>query len=613
MSKENKNPLMGEQKKKKHLWGLWIPLIIIGLIIVLPVTLVMALFFDPSHVDTGITETKDQGQVFNGVLTNMFDNCRTEEPSLDLVIKQKDLNQLLFNVQQKVAEQGSAGDYLKQFSVEIKDKSYVFDIEASALGFFKTHIKLEAEATTGAELDEGKKGFLFKISDLKVGRLGNLQSVLPWAANTLKLDLSNIFVNAGLSINFDMEKLTMTYPYDDFIADMVNMVGSSNTLFMDIFSNFFSQNLISFTHTAGNNVTGKINLADFMANPTYTNGSHSLPKLAGSDVPLLVYESTVAQSLVPNVIADDASTAANVFAMTKFLSFGQEYLSGNEKTYIVEKYPLIKDTLCDGNDIDTFSSNRKNEVFGSTDSDLLDKVTSLVNDEITTNLPTYTADVLAGNNVYIFGETADPLEITDEEVRTMLKANTGLIGYGFSFTGKDDSNNLKTAFTMLDKVYPTLIPATETAPDLMALNFGLNINGAETTLILPMEATTMSGGDNVFGMDFDIKNSSLLFGTKEFPNLKGQIQSIMNDVSLSGDVIEFVKDEAGNVSNLRMSFNFKKYFEDHSDSQFAKFNKTAEDHDYDLVVKFDIASCESDAPGNRAGQFNLTVGYEKKS
>ena len=98
MSETNsKNPLMATPKKKKHLWGLWIPLIVIFSIVILPLGVVAILFYDPHHIDTGITEKKEEAAIFNSVMTDMFDGCRNENPTIDLKITQKQLNQLLYN------------------------------------------------------------------------------------------------------------------------------------------------------------------------------------------------------------------------------------------------------------------------------------------------------------------------------------------------------------------------------------------------------------------------------------------------------------------------------------------------------------------------------------
>ena len=134
---------MVEQKKKKHLWGLWVPLIILFSVVVLPVGIVAALFYDPSHVELDIDTSKDKSQVFNSIMVDMFDGCRKDkDPTIDIVITQKQLNELLYS-----ASSGMTADPnspLKQLAIIIKDDNkYIFDLEISTLTVVKTHFVIE--------------------------------------------------------------------------------------------------------------------------------------------------------------------------------------------------------------------------------------------------------------------------------------------------------------------------------------------------------------------------------------------------------------------------------------------------------------------------------------
>ena len=152
----------------------------------------------------------------------------------------------------------------------------------------------------------------------------------------------------------------------------------------------------------------------------------------------------------------------------------------------------------------------------------------------------------------------------------------------------------------------------------MALTFGLNINGAETSLILPMEGKEVHDGDK-HGLSFDMKNADLLFGTKTFPDLKTQLQEIINHVGSSeGDIIQFYKNpETQNIEEVRIMLDFGDYFTKHKDDDpkdpFTEFNRMANDAHAHLVVGFDFKQRSSDAPGKRTGQFDVSIGYVKDS
>lgn len=617
MSKSN-NPLMVEQKKKHHLWGLWVPLIIIFALVILPLSVVMILFYDPHHVDTGIESKKEETEIFSSVMTDMFDGCRNKQaPSIDLKITQQQLNQLLYNASSSLPSQAS--QYLKQFSVEITDDSYVFDLEIEAFTIAKTHLKLTTKVQAGADVGGGELGFVFAITDMKVGRLGNLEGILPWMLNTVGLDLTNILSGAGLSIHFDVDNLRLTYAYDDFINDLGGKAGYTDPLFMNIFSNFFTENLIAFNHHAESDVTGSVSMTPFLKNDSYTNSDYVRnPKVGEED--FLTYASNQVQSMIDaNIIPENGNLTENARTVLKFLTFGQDFLNSSEKSFVNSIYPDIQVNYCGNRDMATYSDYAKGLSVGETKSNLMDELTAAVNEKLSGGVPvylTYLNDVLDDGEAYLFGKDKEPFVVSDKDVHTLLKGNDALIGYGFTFVSDDANGNAKVSYAMLDNFYPTIIPANpevENSKDTMALTFGLNINGAETSLIMPMEGSVVNH-DNVHGLSFNLKDAPLYFGTETFPALKDQLQDIINGISSGdGDMIQFVKNpETQAIESIRMEFDFDKYFDENPTSSFTDFHRNyAEPANAKLVVDFEFASSLSDAPGKRAGQFNVSVGYVK--
>ena len=618
-NKNTKNPLMVEKKKKHHLWGLWIPLIVIFAIVILPLSVVLILFYDPHHVDTGVTQKKEEAEIFSSLMTDMFDGCRKKEaPSIDLKITQKQLNQLLYNASSSLPSEAS--QYLKQFSVQITDDSYVFDLEIEAFTVAKTHLVLTTTVEAGADVG-GELGFAFAITDMKVGRLGNLEGILPWMLNTVGLDLTNILSGAGLSIHFDVEHLRLTYAYSDFINDLSGKAGYTDPLFMNIFSNFFTEDLIEFVHHKDSDVTGAVSLTPFLANDAYTNSTYRLSPMIGEETFLNYAANSVQDMINQGIIPENGNLTENARTVLKFLTFGQDFLNSSEKSFVTSIYGDIQENYCDNKDMAAYSDYAKALSVGNTKSNLMDDLTAAVNKEIEDNKTAFISELANPevSSLYIFKDDAEkgksPYVVSDKEVHTLLKGNDALIGYGFTFVGDDENGNAKVSYAMLDNFYPTIIPANpevETSKDTMALTFGLNINGAETSLIMPMEGSVINH-DNVHGLAFNLKDAELLFGTETFPALKDQLQDIINGISSGdGDMIQFVKNaETQNIEQIKMEFDFDKYFLDNPTSEFTKFNTLAETHGAKLAIDFEFVSSADDAPGKRAGQFNISVGYVK--
>lgn len=619
MSENSKNPLMAPAKpKKRHLWGLWIPLIVIFSLVVIPVGIAAILFYDNHHVETGITEKKDESVIFGSIMTDMFDGCRKEsDQTIDLKITQQALNQLLYNASSNLPS--STTEYLKQFSVQILDDyRYTFDLEIGAFNFLKSHIVLQTKVHNNADLGNGEKGFLFEITDMKLGRLGNLEGLLPWISNTAGLDLSNILVEAGLHIVFDVNNLRLTYAYSDFVDDLSTMASSSDPLFINIFSNFFTQGIINFEHHKDTDVVGTVPMADFIENPDYTNSNY-VRKPMVDQTAFLTYASNQVQSMIDDgIIAYDSDVTSNARTVLKFLTFGYEdYLNTSEKAYIDGIYSSIKANYCQNLEKNEYSAWAKTLSIGVTKSDLVNEVASAVNQRLSGHELEFLHDIQDNNEAYIY-TTADPYQIPDSEIQNLLKGNKGLIGYGYSFVGKDDNNKAKMSYTVLDNVYPTIIPAKSDeidAKDVMALTFGLNINGTETSLVMPMNGEEYHEG-NVHGLSFNLKDAQLYFGTKSFPNLKDQLQDIINDInSSSDDMIQFVRNsETNNIEHIQMKLDFDKYFNDpeHAASAFKYVHETATtSYGAKLLIDFEFASASTDAPGKRSGLINVAVGYQR--
>ena len=638
MSEVSKNPLMNDAKKKRHLWGLWIPLIVVFSLITFPIGFAALLFYDATHVDTGITEKKDSALVFNAVMTDMFDGCRNEEnPTIDLTISQTQLNQLLYNVTSEIGEDknNQAGGFIKQFSVQIgKDQQYTFVLEISIFNVFKTTLTIETVVDSNADLGEEGNGFLFAITDLSVGRLTDTQGVLSWLAQSANAKaLSNELSKKGLSITFDFDNLRITYPFTKFTQDLAKQTGSTDSLFINVFSNFFTSGMIDFEHHDGEDATGTIELETLFDNPEYTNNSYRTQNTPmygeNGDIPMLTYFSGCAEDLIDQGIIkgnseNDISTNAAI--VMRFLAFGDDYLEDKEKAYITNIYPSLKDDYCDGLIQSDYSARQKDTVFGSKP-DLMAEITSAIRDKIEEVTPeVYLQSLENDGEVYIFGGDNDYYTVSDQEVSAILSGNKDLIGYGYLFKGNYPRGQAKLSYTMLDNVYATLLPGNveKETKDAMCITFGLNLNGAQTSLVMPMEATEIHGTKSnpnagVHGFSFDLKNAPIYYGIESFSDLKEQLRTTINRVRYGNQdsMIDYVVDENGNVKEITMLFDFDKWFTDnHIDDEeptdsFVKFHKRAISDPYNakLVVDFEIKPTSQEA-SNHSGYFTIKVGYK---
>ena len=612
---------MAKPVKKMHFWGLWIPLILIFAFVILPVGMTVLIFYDGSHIETGVTEKQSDAKVFGTIMTDMFDGCRKEEDqTIDLKITQKQLNQLLYNASSSF--QGN--QFLKQFAVVIEDKSYEFDLEIDAYNVFKTHLTIETTVSTKEDLGEGLgKGFYFDITELRAGRLTDIESVLPWLVNTVGLDLSTLFQNAGLSIVSDLDNLALKYPYKAFIEDFSKRSGTTDPLFMNIFSNFLVNDLINFSHVPESHTVGIIDMNPYKSNDLYTNSDKVIDFTVGEEeIPLLNAKCDEVQLMINDGIIDnDSKVTEHARTVLKYLAFGQDFLSKSEKSYLEGIYSKIQAQYCLNMSIEDYSAMMKGAVFGDTTNTIMDKITSNVDGMVGSLTDEEKKDIIndlkAGEVHYFRGGDSDedPIIIDDNEIHKLTKANKNLVGYGFTFVGEKDDGTDKLAYAILDNVYPTVLPAGEgIEKDSLSLTFGLNINGCRTSLIMPMEGADYHDYEgHEHGLVFDVTDAPLYFGTADFPGLKDEMKEVINSAGNDdSSMIQFEKNSAGEVEAISISFDFDTYFDKHSDSNFTKFNARAESEaGAYLIVEFDYCVSEGSVAGKRAGEFAISIGYQQ--
>lgn len=390
MSNTNNNPFLNERPRKRHLWGLWIPLIIIGAIIIIPVGLVLVVFLNPYSNDNGVKEAIQPQALFENALTGMFDNCRAEEnQSIDLVITQEDLNKVLFGVKEDLntTVKSNTNDLvvINQFDLDIGE-NYVFDVEATAMNFFKTHATMTMSVRGDQDITvvEGgtevtKKGFVFSLLDVKVGRLGGLQGLL----GSVGLDIGSLLGGLGLSWTWDGTTNTLSYTYEALVNDIATKAKLGTGLFVDLFKTFFTEGFISFPHQAGK-INGSISLDTFKFNDKYGNKGLTIAEKDENNKLMTTATAEEVEAYLNNGIITEADATANglsslkeaAHAVHKFLMFGIDFLSANEATYInhLAATPAFTPRL-GGKTVEEFSAARRLAYFGETNTSFVDNIT----------------------------------------------------------------------------------------------------------------------------------------------------------------------------------------------------------------------------------------------
>ena len=294
--------------------------VIIGLALILVVTAFIC-FYDNGHKDIPVKADYETSEVFNEVMVDSLDNAKANK-KITFALAEDQLNQIIYNA---FKDKEEAKEYLKNFYVEVNDGKFDFVAEVSALNFVKTRL------TIGTELEVDENTMVFKVTNVRVGKINHLQGLVNVITQYISLpDFNEALASAGLHMNLDIKKLTITYDLDDFYNDILHLMGDGDSDYMTIFKEIINQDSLRTISSTGKNIFAlDVDLAKLAVDETTVgitgyqapNGYFDMitPGVI-NDVKALLNNNTVSE--------DNAQTVANYFLG------GDTLLSDSEKAVV---------------------------------------------------------------------------------------------------------------------------------------------------------------------------------------------------------------------------------------------------------------------------------------
>ena len=482
--------------------GLWITLTIIFLIIVLPIGLVFAFFFDPTHTTSeqlgvNTTGTGQKKSLADSLVTDMFDytDDASKNNSLSISIGETEINQMLFDNLLSVMDTNTKS-FVPQAYVEIQEDKYVFVVELNAYGFFKTRLFLETALT----LSDNPKGLMFELKNIKVGRLGGIQNIAfsLIGNNVTDAQLNQIFKDSfPLSIEshiFDGgEKRYLFYPHESFVKDLNGMMnfGEDGAFFSDFIIDMVSNRKFTFDFYNNKSISGLMSLQQFHDNADYCSyNDYVIDFEAKKEI----------SKYLPTLLKNGNIDGTNIDTFTKFISYGYSQLNDTE-TNTIKDASFLPAAL--GKTLDEYSSERaaKFATKGAALADVV-PVDQLVYDQVEEALtPTRVAEIIANNG----GEVVDA-SVSEVQLHDVLKSNE-MIGYGKTFYSVNADGSYKVSFISVDNLYINIIDGN------LYFIVGININGYEVSMILSTNVQTGSNGK----IYFKLNPNGAYMGTYKLP------------------------------------------------------------------------------------------------
>ena len=525
---------MNEPVKRKRHIGLWITFIILFLVVILPVGLVFAFFFDPTHTtseELGVKTTGEQKPFTENLVVDLFDytDDASKKNSLSFSITEQDINQTLYDNLLSPMDENTRS-FIPQAYLDVGEE-YTFVVEMNAYGFFKSRLFL----ITTLSQSENPKGLMFELKSLKIGRLGGLQSIVIGAINNSITD-SDIETELSKSLPISVESHIITpsngkrylfYPHDNFVADINKMVdlGSDMAFFKDFVIDMVSENKFSFDFYKDKGIQGLMSLQEFHDNSTY--GSYN-------DYVIDFAQKTEINKYLPTLLKNGNANENNIDMLTKFISYGYSQLSLAEKA-MINSASYLPGVL--GKSASSYSEER--EAKFATKGSALDKVEQI--DEIVSNqvskalTPSKISEIVLNNGGHVVDAVVNEVQLHD-----VLKTSS-VIGYGKTLYRQTDDGGYKVAFVSIDNMYINIVG------DKLYFVLGININGYEVSMILSSRIQTGSAGSIYFKLDGD----NAYFGNYKIPaTLFNSFSSMLGSVMESSGWFSYDK------TNNRFAINF---------------------------------------------------------
>ena len=430
--------------------------VIIGLALVLVVTAFIC-FYDNGHKDVPVKAEYETSEVFNELMVDSLDHAKSNK-KITFALAEDQLNQIIYNA---FKDKEEAKEYLKNFYVEVNDGKFDFVAEAQALNFVKTRL------TIGTELEVDENTMVFKVTNVRVGKINHLQGLVNVITQYISLpDFNDALASAGLHMNLDIKKLTITYDLDDFYSDILNLMGDNDSDYMSIFKEIIAQDSLRTISSTGQNLFAlDVDLAKLAVDETTVgitgyqapNGYFDLivPGVI-NDVKALLNNNTISE--------DNATTAANYFLG------GDTLLSDSEKAVI--------------------NTYKENTTFAASTSarydytaDASDSLKSKVEDQITKPIPS----------------ASETIQISTDDLDNMFSTSPALgklnLFYRDVNKGTDGAKNYKINYVNISRI------STAFKNNNMFIILSVNFNGQAGNITLKCEKQTADAGFGVLKLN----------------------------------------------------------------------------------------------------------------
>ena len=452
-------------------------LILLIVFVILPVAFVFIFLFDTGKMKVDYKDSFNKEDWSKALVVDSLDYAPTEKVAR-FEVSENDINNFILDA---LKDNEQFNEYVTQLAIDITDDSYVLSISGK-LSFFETRAKLTATLEKMYVSSNGfeEAAYVLKVKGLSLGRLTHLKEVIMFLLNRF---LNNDAIDAmatNLKLHTDLQNSCL-FIYASDLREIINSVvmgdGAGETAFYFNFINdFLDKGLIDFNFYGNDKFSIDLKL-DKLTGNDYGEGQYVCYNMPYENTATKLTINGEQKKLSLDVIREAIVSLLNsgliqtsdMSAVSEYLYYGYNSTNPNAPSCDLSSIGIANKTTYTGfKDVYTETS-----------------VDNILTSGVAT-FPDYSDSI----------NSFDLVEIKESDINEYLKSQHMLgIKYFLERTMEDGKH--KANYIALDNAYINLLS------DKAIISAGLNINGLETTVTLPMtkNATESSGSKLVYNAE----------------------------------------------------------------------------------------------------------------
>ena len=442
---------------KKFFRGLLIFLIVF---IVLPVAFVFIFIFDTGKMKVDYNDNFTKEGWSKALVVDSLDYTTTEKVAR-FQVSENDINNFIHDA---LKDNAQFNQYVSQLAIDITDDSYVLNISGK-LSFFETRAKLTATlekmyvASNGFE----EEAYVLKVEGLTLGRLSHVKEVIMFLLSRF---LNNSTIDAlatNLKLHTDLQNSCL-FIYASDLREIINSAvmgegAGQNDFYFKFINDFLDQGLIDFDFYGDDTFSIDLKL-DRLTGNDYGEGQYvcyNMPyentttKLTIDGVEKKLSLDVIREAIV-SLLDDGKIQTSDMSAVSDYLFNGYDSAHPNAPS----------------SDLSSIGISNKTTYVGFKDIITEASIDNILISHVAT-FPSYDPAI----------NSFELVEFKESDINDYLKSQK-MLGIKYFLERTMENGKHKANYIALDNAYINLLS------NKAIVSAGLNVNGLETTVTLPM-------------------------------------------------------------------------------------------------------------------------------